>query len=171
MGISMASVSFRRTDNVNWLELKPKIMAMYQNVEGLTNNLEQEQNAYAIVSPYGDLGMILAEMPEVISRLTGDYAVFCECMDSDFALLELYHNGNSIDKCIIGKPLMAAEISAMMNVGAPDLAKWKPLLQNPKDGWRLRAALAARTLFVENKLRKISALVGLPIFEDDLVLV
>jgi len=169
MGTSMASVSFRRTDNVNWAGIKPKIVAMYQDIEGLVDNLEQEQDAYAIVSPYGDMGMFLADMPQAISQLTGDYAIFCGCMDSDFALLELYQNGLQIDQCAIGMTEILEEIGEMMDVKGPNLAKWKPLLRNPQDEPLLQAAFTADALFVEDQLRKISTLLGIPIFADSLV--
>ncbi len=82
MGTFMASVSFRRAGKAKWSELKPIILEKYQGIDGLVGNLEQEREAYAIVSPYGDMGMFLQEMPETVSRLTGDYAVFCICVDS-----------------------------------------------------------------------------------------
>ena len=69
MGTFMASASFRRTDSANWSDIKPKILAMYQDVEGLVSNLEQDTAAYAIVSPYGDLGMFLADIPKEGARM------------------------------------------------------------------------------------------------------
>ena len=169
MGTFMASASFRRIDNVKWSDLKPKIVEMYQDIEGLVSNLEQEQRAYAIVSPYGDLGMFLAEIPEAVSRLTGDYAVFCMCVDSDFALLELYHNGQLVEKSAIGEPELLAEIDETADLETPDIALWEPLLKNPEDVQALQSAFLENTVFVEDQLREISALTGIPIFDDALV--
>ena len=169
MGTSMASVSFRRTDNENWLDLKPKIANMLQGVEGLVDNLEQERKAYAIVSPYGDMGMFLQEIPEAISRLIGDYAVFCVCVDSDFALLELYHDGRCIEKSAIGEPELLAEIEGLADMKAPDIAIWMPLLQKPEDVDALQNAFTEDAVFVEDQLREISALTGIPVFDDGLV--
>ena len=169
MGTFMASVSFRRTDSEKWLDWKPKIVEMYQNVEGLTSNLEQDKKAYAIVSPYGDLGMFLASIPEAVSGLTGDYAVFCTCVDSDFALLELYHNGQCIEKSAIGQTEMLAEMYGLEDVKSPDITLWKPLLQNPNDVESLQKAFTEESVFVEDQLREISSLTGVPIFEDALV--
>jgi len=169
MGTSMASVSFRRTDNTDWLALKPKIMEMYQGIDGIVNNLDQELEAYAIVSPYGDMGMLLQDIPQAISRLTGDYAVFCMCVDSDFALLEVYYNGKLIEKSAIGEPELLAEIDELADMRAPDLTLWKPLLQNPEDDHALQTAFTEASIFVEDQLREISKLTGVPIFDDALV--
>ena len=169
MGTFMASASFRRIDNVKWPDLKPKIVEMYQDIEGLVSNLEQEQKAYAIVSPYGDLGMFLAEISETVSQMTGDYAVFCMCVDSDFALLELYHNGQLVEKSAIGEPELLAEIDETADLETPDIALWEPLLKNPEDVQALQSAFLENTVFVEDQLREISALTGIPIFDDALV--
>ena len=169
MGTFMASVSFRRTDSVKWPEWKRKIAEMYQDVDGLVSDLEQDKKAYAIVSPYGDLGMFLADIPEMVSGLTGDYSVFCVCVDSDFALLELYHNGQRIEKSAIGHTEFLAEIDEMEDVQLPELSLWKPLLQKPEDAQALQNAFTEESVLVEDQLRKISSLTGSPIFEDALV--
>lgn len=169
MGTSMASVSFRRTDNGNWLDLKSKITKMYQGIEGLVDNMEQEQNAYAIVSPYGDMGMFLESIPKEVSQLTGDYAIFCMCVDSDFALLELYRNGQCIEKSAIGAPELLAEIDELADMKTPDIALWKPLLQNTEDAEALQKAFTEEAVFVEDQLREVSALTGIPVFDDALV--
>ena len=169
MGTFMSSVSFRRTDKAKWLELKPIILEKYQGIDGLVGNLEQEREAYAIVSPYGDMGMFLQEMPETVSRLTGDYAVFCICVDSDIALLELYHNGQCIEKSAIGHTEFLPEVDELEDVKSPDIALWKPLLQDPNDAEILQKAFTAKSVFVEDQLREISSLTGLPIFDDALV--
>lgn len=169
MGTSMASVSFRQGDTAKWPDLKPKIMEMYQGVEGLVSNLEQEQKAYAIVSPYGDLGMFMQDFPEAISRLTGDYAIFCVCVDSDFALLELYYNGQLVEKTAVGELDFLAEIDELAELKAPDITLWKPLLRNIEGVEALQNAFTETTGFVEDQLREISALIGIPVFDDELV--
>ena len=170
MGTFMASVSFLRTDNVNWQELKTEIKAMYHDVEGLVSNLEQEREAFAIVSPYGDLGMFLQEIPQQVSQKTGSYAIFCVCVDSDYALLELYHNGQLLEQSGVGTLDFLAEIDELANIKTPDIALWKPLLQNPEDVEALQTAFTENpTYFVEDQLRQISALTGIPVFDDMLV--
>lgn len=169
MGTSMASVSFRRTGNTDWLSLKPKIMEMCQGIDGIVNNLDQELEACAIVSPYGDMGMFLQDIPQTISRLTGDYAFFCLCVDSDFALLEMYHNGKLVEKSAIGEPELLAEIDELADMSTPDLTLWEPLLQNPEDAHALQTAFTDAAVFVEDQLREISKLTGVPIFDDALV--
>ena len=167
MGTSMASVAFRRTEKVNWSEIKPKIEEMFLGLEGLTSNLDKEENGYAIVSPYGDMGMFLQELPARISSLIGDYAVFSICVDSDFCLTELYYNGNLLEQGCIGELYM--EFDEFPNVHTPALELWKPMLLDPANSEILHAAFTADEVFVEDQLRQISQLTGLPIFDDELV--
>lgn len=169
MGTSMASASFRRPAQVNWTEIKAEIEAMYRGVEGLVSNLDREQNVYAIVSPYGDMGMFLQDVPQRVSALTRDYAIFCMCVDSDFALLELYHNGRLVEKSVLGEPELFAEIDELSGLGTPDLAVWKPLLLNIGNLAELLQAFTEDAVFVEDQLRKISQLTGIPIFDDEMV--
>lgn len=169
MGTSMASASFRRPQQSNWLELKPKIQAMYQGIERLVNDLEKEQSAHAVISPYGDMGMFLQDIPQRVSALTGDYAIFCMCVDSDFALLELYHNGQLVEKSVLGEPELLAEIDELSELGTPELAVWKPLLLNIGNLAELLQAFTEDAVFIEDQLRKISELTGIPIFDDEMV--
>ena len=46
---------------------------------------------------------------------------------------------------------------------------WKALLTNPERLDELSDALYAEEIFVEDQLRVISALTGMPIFDDNLV--
>ena len=169
MGTFMASVSFRRANHTVWSDLKPKIQEMYHGIDGLVSNLEQEREAYAIVSPYGDMGMFLQDIPEAVSRLTEDYAIFCMCVDSDFAILELYHNGTLVEKSAVGEEELLAEIDELADLSTPNLSLWKPLLQNPEDEQALQTAFTDDAVFVDDQLREISALTGIPIFDDALV--
>ena len=169
MGTFMASASFRRPQQANWLELKPKIQAMYQGIERLVDDLAKEQSAYAIISPYGDMGMYLQEIPQQVSALTGDYAIFCMCVDSDFALLELYRNGELLEKSVIDCEGFGENIDELAELTTPALELWKPLLQNPEDEQALQEAFTEEFVFAEDQLRKISELTGIPIFDDGMV--
>ena len=169
MGTSMASVSFRWPDSADSHDLKPEIRAMFQGIEGIVSDLEQEQKAYAIVSPYGDMGMFLQDIPQRISALTGDYAVFCMCVDSDFALLELYHNGGLVEKSALGIPELLAEIDELADLKTPNVSVWRPLLLNSEETVDFQTAVTAEVVFVEARLKWISILTGMPIFDDKLV--
>lgn len=169
MGTFMASASFRCPQQANWSELKPKIQAMYQGIEGLVDDLAKEQNAYAIISPYGDMGMYLQEIPQQVSALTGDYAIFCMCVDSDFALLELYHNGQLLEESVIDCDGITEEIDELAELTNPKIELWKPLLQNPEDEQALQAAFTEEYVFAEEQLRKIAKLTGIPVFDDKMV--
>lgn len=167
MGTSMASVSFRRTAQAQWPDVKTKIEEMFQGLDGLVSNLDCEASGYAIVSPYGDMGMFLQELPEKISSLTGDYAVFAVCVDSDFCLTELYHNGVLLEKGCIGELYM--DFDEFVDVQSMNVELWKPLLQDSANAEILNQALTGNEVFVEDQLRRISELTGLPIFVDELV--
>ena len=172
MGMFMASVAFRVTDKNDWAQIKPRIESMFRGLDGLTNNLDSEGPGYAIVSPYGDMGMFLAELPEKISRMTGDYAVFASCNDSDFDLLELYRNGVLLDKCYVGECFedYLEEIGEDVGYGKPNLEKWLPLLADQSRLPELQQALGEVDVFAEDNLRLLSDVTGLPIFDDALML-
>ena len=169
MGTFMASASFRCPQQSNWPELKARIQAMYQGVEGLVDDLEKEKMAYTIISPYGDMGMYLQDIPQRVSALTGDYAIFCMCVDSDFALLELYHNGQLLEKSVIDCEGITEGFDELAALTTPALERWKPLLQNLEDEQLLQAAFTEEFVFAEEQLRKISELTGIPVFDDHLV--
>jgi hypothetical protein len=115
------------------------------------------------------MGMFLESIPKEVSQLTGDYAIFCMCVDSDFALLELCRNGQCIEKSAIGAPELLAEIDELADMKTPDIALWKPLLQNTEDAEALQKAFTEEAVFVEDQLREVSALTGIPVFDDALV--
>ena len=167
MGTSMASVAFRRTDAVNWDVVKPQILDMFDGIDGLVSNLDQNVNGYAIVSPYGDMGMFLAELPEKISALTDDYAVMCVCVDSDFALLELYKSGSMLEECMVGEAY--DDFDGTLCTNRADMRLWKALLTNPEQLDELADAMYREDIFVEDQLRDITRITGLPIFDDTLV--
>ena len=169
MGTFMASASFRRPQQVNWPDVKTKIQAMYQGVERLVDDLDKEQNAHTIISPYGDMGMYLQDIPQQVSALTGDYAIFCMCVDSDFALLELYRNGELLEKSLIDCEGFAEDMDELEKLTTPNIELWKPLLQNPEDEQALQTAFTEEFVFAEDQLRKISELTCIPIFDDEMV--
>lgn len=169
MGTSMASVSFRRTDSMNRPDMRLRVEAMYQDVKGLVSNLDQGNNGCAIVSPHGDQETLLQNMAEKISALLGDYAVFCICADSDFALLELYHKGMLLEKSVIGALELVDEIDELSQVELPDPALWKPLLLDAGNLDALQQAFTEDEGFAEDQLLTISELTGIPIFDETLV--
>ena len=172
MGMFMASVAFRPEPQTDWAVIKPQIESMFKGLEGLTDNLDSDGPGYAIVSPYGDMGMFLAELPGKISALTGGWAVFASCNDSDFDLLELYHNGQLLDKCYVGECFedYFEEFDEEVGYGKPALEKWLPLLLDAGQRPELEQALGGVDVFAEENLRLLSELTGLPIFDDGLML-
>jgi len=167
MGTSMASVAFRCSDKNRWEIIKPEILEMFDGLEGLTFNFDKDTDGYAIVSPYGDMGMFLAELPEKISALTDDYAVMCASFDSDFGVLELYHAGNMLEECAIGE--VYEEYNEFCCTNKANIDLWAALLLNPGDLEDYTNALHGAEIFVEDQLREISRMTGLPIFDDCLV--
>ena len=165
MGTFMASVAFRRSEN--WEAVKPEIEQLYQGVTGLVTNLDQDRSAYAIVSPYGDEGPILSELVGPISRLTGGYAVMAICVDSDLNILDLYRDGELVERCGIG--VCFEEFAEVDDFSEPNLENWKPLLLDPAQEAALQDAFFEEAVFAEENLRKLSALTGLPIFDDAMV--
>ena len=167
MGVFMASVAFRITEKNNWEVIKPQIVSMFKGLEGLTDNLDSDGPGYAIVSPYGEMGMFLAELPEKISKMTGDYAVFANCCDSDFALMELYHNGTVVEKSCIGE--CYEEFEDFVGSTEPVPTNWLPLLVDQSRLPELEQALGEVDVFAEDNLRLLSEVTELPIFDDELV--
>ena len=167
MGVFMASVAFRITEKNNWEVIKPQIESMFKGLDGLTDNLDSDGPGYAIVSPYGEMGMLLAELPEKISKMTGDYAVFANCCDSDFALVELYHNGTLVEKSCIGE--CYEEFEDFVGSTEPVPTNWLPLLVEQSRLPDLEQALGEVDVFAEDNLRLLSEVTELPIFDDELV--
>lgn len=167
MGVFMASVAFRPAEKTDWAAVKPQIEAMFKGLDGLTDNLDSDGPGYAIVSPYGDMGMFLAELPGKISALTGGWAVYANCCDSDFALLELYHNGELVEKSCIGE--LYEEFEDFEDAAAPMAENWMPLVQPGFHAQMLQAAFDEDFVFAEDNLRLLSKVTGLPIFDDELV--
>lgn len=167
MGVFMASVAFRRTNNTDWENVKPRIQALYQGLDGLVDNLDSEGPGYCVVSPYGDMGMFLAELPGQISALIGDWVVFATCCDSDFAMLELYRDGVLVEKCVIGE--LYDEFAEFEEVAAPNLEIWAQLLPEGASQELLNAAFTMNGWDAAGNLQMLSKATQLPIFDDKLV--
>lgn len=167
MGVFMASVAFRCTDSRVWENAKPRIKEMIQQWDALTNNLDSDGQAFAIVSPFGHEGGILAEMAEPISELVNDYAVFATCVDSDFAMLELYQNGEHLESSFIGH--VYEEYAELVTIKQPDMDLWRPLLIDQNETDQLELALISKQVFVEDQLCLLTKLTGLPVFDEHLV--
>lgn len=167
MGMFMASAAFSKPEEALWQEVKARLFDFLSKQEGFTNNLESQGSAFAIVSPYGDGGQILAAIAPQISQLTGGIVVFATCCDSDFDLIEVYRNGGLVEKCYIGECF-----EGFMEFGEytkPNIAFWKDLLVDASREDELHSALFEEEVFAEDNLRKLSELTALPIFDDTLV--
>lgn len=167
MGMFMASLSFRCADPEKWAGLKPRLQKIAEDLPGLVHNLNADGPGYVLLSPYGDLGPVLGDMAERVSQLCGSYAVMAMCMDSDVDMIELYCNGALLERSAIGE--LYYDLPEEMMPSEPDLENWKPLLLDESRVDALKEALFTPEVFAEDNLRKLSALTGLPIFEDELV--
>ena len=167
MGMFMASLSFRKPEEAIWNKAKERILQWLSDLEGLTNNLDTDTDAFAIVSPYGEDGAVLAHSAEAISRMIQDVVIMASCVDSDFNLLEVFDRGESVEKCYIGE--IYEEYEEMMDCTAPNLDFWKTLLLDADNVQELQKALFDEEIFAEDNLRKLSVLIGFPVFVDTLV--
>ena len=167
MGMFMASLSFRCADKEKWMEIKPVIQNAVSNIDGLVNNLDTEGPGYGFLNLFGDESSLLAQLPEKVSALTEDYAVFAVCVDSDFDLLSLYHKGKLIEHSYIGR--IYPEYREFSTVKKPSVKLWQPLLTNPKKSFSLGRALYGVEVFAEDNLRRLSELTGLPILDDNMI--
>jgi hypothetical protein len=167
MGMFMASAAFSKPEEAVWKNVKVRLVDFLAKQEGFTNNLDSQGSAFAIVSPYGDGGQILAAITPQISQLIGGIVVFATCCDSDFDLIEVYRNGELVEKCYIG-----ARFEEFMEFGEyskPNMEFWKNLLVDASREDELYSALFEEEVFAEDNLRKLSALTALPMFDDTLV--
>lgn len=165
MGMFMASLTFRCDNPAIWADLKPKLHNAAEQLPGLVHNLNADGPGYVLLSPYGDLGSSLGEMAEDVSRLCGGYAVMAMCIDSDFNMMELYHCGELVERSCIGE----CYYDLPEEVAPPKPENWEPLLLDPTQTEALSNVLLGDEVFAEDSLRKLSALTGLPIFDDQLM--
>ncbi len=166
MGMFMASVSFRCSDREKWTQVRPWIERMFHHIPGLVTNFDDHGPGYVILDMRGYQVPELADLPERISALTGDYAVLAICNDSDFNLMSLFHNGNCLENSFIGE--VYEEYEEFPELTAPDFGLWKPLLKDASQEETLRQALYGQEIFAEDNLRALTELTGLPIFDDEL---
>ena len=167
MGIFMASLSFRCTDKEKWTKIKPVIREAVSNIDGIVDNLDTDGPGYGLLNLFGDESSVLAQLPEKISALTEDYAVFAVCVDSDFNLLSLYNNGKLLENSYIGH--VYPEYREFCPLKKPAVKQWLPLLENPAKAFSLRRALYVHEVFAEDNLRRLSELTGLPILDDNMI--
>lgn len=167
MGMFMASLAFRCGDREKYALLKPRLEQICVSFPGLVHNLDSEGPGYVLLSPYGDLGGVLADLGEKISVQTGDYAVMAMCLDSDSDTLELYRAGELVERSVIGE--FYYDLPEDMMPSEPNPDNWKPLLLDSSQTEALSDALFGEEVFAEDNLRKLSALTGLPIFDDELM--
>lgn len=167
MGTSMASIAFRCSERMDWPHTREQLKMLFDGVEGLVNNLDEEGPGYAIVSPYGEMGMFLGEYAPQVSKLLQGYAVMTVCNDSDFACLTVYDDGEQVENCCVGE--LYEEFSEFMEITPPRLEFWKQLMPEDTQPEALQEALFEETGFAEDNLRMLSKLTGMRIFDDRMV--
>ena len=164
MGMFMASVAFSCNDAQTWKNISPVIENFITDNGDLLSNFQEEGPGYCVVSLYGEMAPYLARLAQSISALTGGYAVFANCVDSDFNMIALWHNGEHLEDSYIGR---LYEEYAVYEVPKPDINLWLPLLKDKSRIEEFRHALQEEKLFAEDNLRELSVLTGLPIFDDE----
>lgn len=167
MGTSMASVSFRKPDESIWNPVKPRLENWLGKTDGFTSNIGRQGNGFAIVSPYGDGAPVLGQLAPQISTLLDGYSVFAICCDSDFCLLEVYNKGEVVEKCYVGE--VFEEFLEFGEYAEPNLELWRSLLLNSSDSAIMEETFSEDYVFAEDFLRKLSLLIGMPVFDDILV--
>ena len=165
MGMFMASVAFSCADAEKWSDLSSEIQEMVSNSDGLYCNLNAASRVGCIISPYGDGAPILVNLPERISALAGGYAIFANCVDSDFNMISLWNNGEFIEDSYIGR--IYQEYLDFCSVSKPDVNLWLPLLCDKSKTDELKHALLSDQVFAEDNLIELSMLTGLPVFDAE----
>lgn len=167
MGMFVSTAAFRRKPDMDWAALSEKLEQLFTEAGDVCHDLGEERTGYGTMSVYGGMGAEMAETAKAISLATGDYAVAADCVDSDFAVLTLYHGGNLVEQCVIGSPY--DEFDDVMPLGKPDVELWKPLLLDPEKVSELQDALLGNAVFVEEQLAALSRLTGVPVFDEALL--
>lgn len=167
MGLFAYTLALRRTPKMDWTNLKPRLEMFLYGKEASVTDLSQELSGYGMVTLSPDTGAVLPNLAERISKMTGDYVVITQIVDSDFCIAELYFDGKKLQECYIGRIYL--EIWLTHRVGKPNMKLWQPLLRDSNDLQQFRKALRGGLLFVEDQLRSISELTGLPILDNDLL--
>ena len=164
MGMFMASVAFQCADKEKLVEVTHFVRKTVSGVQGLVDNLHTDGPFYGVLNMFGDEGSTLSVLPERISAITGAYAVFAVCIDSDCNLLSLYHDGKLLENSCTGLPYPEFE-----EINKPSMELWLPLLQDPTKIKELQHALYTFEVFAEDNLRELSVLTGLPILDDNMI--
>ena len=167
MGLFAYSLSIRRTPQMDWKNLKPRLEMFLLGKDAGVSDLSKDMPGYGMFTYYPDTGAVMPNLAERISKLTGDYVVITQIVDSDFCLAQLYYNGQELQECYIGRIYL--EIWLQHRVSKPKMKLWLPLLQDVSMASQYRKALRDSSVFVENQLRSLSELTGLPIFDDELM--
>ena len=167
MGLFAYSLSIRRTPDMDWDTLRPRLEMFLYGKEAAVTDLTQDLPGYGMISLSPDTGAAMPNLAQRISKMTGDYVVNAQIVDSDFALLQLYYNGEELEECYIGRIYL--EIWLQCRVKKPKLSLWMALLQDTANKSEYRKALRGMSVFVEDQLRVISDLTGLPVFDDALL--
>ena len=164
MGMFMASVAFQCADKEKLAKVTHFIRSTVTDMHGLVDNLNTNGPFYGVLNMFGDEESILSVLPERISAITGAYAVFAVCIDSDCNLLSLYHDGKLLENSCTGLPYPEYE-----EMDKPSMELWLPLLQDPTKVEELQHALYTFEVFAEDNLRELSVLTGLPILDDNMI--
>ena len=167
MGLFAYTLALRRTPKMDWTNLKPRLEMFLYGKEAAVTDLSQELSGYGMVTLSPDTGAVLPNLAERISKMTGDYVVITQIVDSDFCIAELYYNGQQVQECYIGRIYLEVWLAHM--VRKPNVNLWLPLLKDQNDLPVYRKALRGGLLFVEEQLRTLSELTDLPIFDNDLL--
>lgn len=107
-------------------------------------------------SEYKEQPNILNEDAEMLSRLLKTYAFTITVVDSDFALLSLFNNGNLTDDAVVG---MGEGYGVEANPPQPSL--WQPLLKSEYNVEELMKAWSEDEIFCESALGKSAPLFGI----------
>ena len=167
MGMFMTSVAFSCSDAVKWEEITSQIKTLVSNTDGLVWYFQHVDRIGCILSPYGKNASVLIGLSEKISALTGDYVVFANCVDSDFNMMSLWHNGENLEDSYIGQ--IYPEYLEFCQISKPDIALWTPLLTDKSKVEELNHALLSDQVFAEDNLIELSQLIGLPVFDRDIL--
>lgn len=167
MGLFSFNLAFRRPANQIWEASKSDIHTMFSGVDGSFTDLTIERAGYGLMSFDPETGMKLPDMALLISKMLHTYALTAQVVDSDFSVMQLYCDGNMLEESYIGT--MYDEFADACPLDIPNLELWKQLLLDEGKTDLLAEALHEESVFVEDQLRKISELTGIPIMENGLM--
>ncbi len=167
MGLFSFNLAFQRPADQIWEASKSDIYNMFSGVDGSFTDLKLERAGYGLMSFDPETGMKLPDMAQLISKMLHTYALTAQVVDSDFSVMQLYYDGNMLEESYIG--VIYDEFADACPLGIPNLELWKQLLLDEGKTDLLAEALHEEAVFVEDQLRKISELTGIPIMENGLM--